>query len=238
MSPIIQKVIEKVDEKGMDMSATRNSDAVAIVITNRLREALNREKARMMNPSDLVECLSLDACSHRSLTMEERRPSILLLHSTPFLLPSLSMSACLSLCVFGICRQISGQPMGRDESCANFSPVNDLGLTYHTGAYVEFSHCKVELSDLSPKYFAIVLVKWSFMTLLKVSDGTEERAGIDCLQLPIQPAFAVAGHSAQGEKATVDLSEGRFSTYVAASTRCAYTRGFISDQTHYSARLE
>ena len=44
-------------------------------------------------------------------------------------------------------------------------------------------------------------------------------------QLPIQPAFAVTGHSAQGKtlpKVLVNLAEGGFAAYVAAS--CAMTR--------------
>ncbi|KAG9310716.1 hypothetical protein JVU11DRAFT_9315 [Chiua virens] len=59
------------------------------------------------------------------------------------------------------------------------------------------------LSDLPPKYFVVT-----------------PKVRIERLQLPIQPAFAVTGHSAQGKtlpKIMVDLSEGGFAAYVAAS---------------------
>lgn len=53
-----------------------------------------------------------------------------------------------------------------------------------------------------------------------MADGSEEKVKINRLQLPIQPTFAVTGHSTQGKtlpKVMVDLSERGFAAYVAAS---------------------
>ncbi|KAF8426436.1 hypothetical protein L210DRAFT_869176, partial [Boletus edulis BED1] len=95
-----------------------------------------------------------------------------------------------------------------------------VGLTYAVCAYVEFPHSRVNLTDLPPKVFIVTPVKWSFTTFLKQADGSEEKVKVTRTQLPIQPAFAVTGHSAQGKtlpKVLADLSEGGFPAYVAAS---------------------
>ena len=100
-----------------------------------------------------------------------------------------------------------------------------LGLRYATCVYVEFPHSKVRLDGLPATYFVITPVKWTFTTLLQRPDGTRDKVRICRLQVPIQPAFAVTSHLAQGKtlpKVLVNLSEGGFGTYVAAS--CAQTR--------------
>jgi len=51
-------------------------------------------------------------------------------------------------------------------------------------------------------------------------DGKQEKIKISRHQVPIQPAFAVTGHSAQGKtilKVLAGLHEGGFGAYVAAS---------------------
>jgi hypothetical protein len=48
----------------------------------------------------------------------------------------------------------------------------------------------------------------------------KDKVRIVCEQLPIEPAFAVTGHSTQGKmllNVIVDLHEGGFRAYVAAS---------------------
>ena len=62
---------------------------------------------------------------------------------------------------------------------------------------------------------------WSFtMTFVCDIDGKHEQIKISCHQVPIQPAFTVTGHSAQGKtvwKVIVGLHDGGFVAYVTAS---------------------
>ena len=52
----------------IDTALTNNLDVTAIVVMNCLCEMLNHQKAVLTNPDDsMVEALSLDKCSHRSL---------------------------------------------------------------------------------------------------------------------------------------------------------------------------
>ncbi|KAG2746800.1 hypothetical protein P692DRAFT_20693438, partial [Suillus brevipes Sb2] len=94
------------------------------------------------------------------------------------------------------------------------------GLTYATCVIVEFSGSKVQLRDLPGSCFPVVPVSSTFTTLLKDANGLERKLRITRHQLPIQPAFAVTGHSAQGKTlphVIVNLHEGGFGAYVAAS---------------------
>ncbi|KAG1894375.1 uncharacterized protein F5891DRAFT_961688, partial [Suillus fuscotomentosus] len=87
-------------------------------------------------------------------------------------------------------------------------------------AIVEFPASKVQLSGLPPHFFPVVPMTWTFTTLLQDDQGNEHKLRITRHQLPIQPAFAVTGHSAQGKtlpSVLVNLHEGGFSAYVAAS---------------------
>lgn len=95
-----------------------------------------------------------------------------------------------------------------------------VGLVYAMCAVVEFLHSKVHVSGLPKTWFPVTQATWSFTTLLDKPDGSKEKNRVTRSQLPIQPAFAVTGHSAQGKtlpKVMVDLSEGGFGAYVAAS---------------------
>ncbi|KAG1906523.1 uncharacterized protein F5891DRAFT_941200, partial [Suillus fuscotomentosus] len=83
-----------------------------------------------------------------------------------------------------------------------------------------FPGSKVQLSDLPATYFPVVPVSWTFTSLLKDENGLDWKLRITRHQLPIQPAFAVTGHSAQGKTlptVLVNLHEGGFGAYVAAS---------------------
>ncbi|KAG2134072.1 hypothetical protein DEU56DRAFT_700395, partial [Suillus clintonianus] len=91
---------------------------------------------------------------------------------------------------------------------------------YATSCIVEFPHSKLQLPDLPPKHFPISSVSWSFATLLTSESGEQYSHRITRKQLPIQPAFAVTGQSAQGKtlpNIIVNLKEGGFAAYVAAS---------------------
>ena len=92
-----------------------------------------------------------------------------------------------------------------------------MGFTYGVCVIVEFPHNKVHLSHLPPKHFPVTPITWTFTTLVGKS---RQKLCIVRSQLPIQPAFSVTGHSAQGKtlpKVLVNLAEGGFAAYVAAS---------------------
>ncbi|KIK37428.1 hypothetical protein CY34DRAFT_57414, partial [Suillus luteus UH-Slu-Lm8-n1] len=75
------------------------------------------------------------------------------------------------------------------------------------------------LMGLPKGIFPIMPVTWTFTTLLKCN-GSQKKVCITPHQVPIQPAYAVTGHSAQGEtlpSVIVNLHEGGFAAYVAAS---------------------
>jgi len=89
------------------------------------------------------------------------------------------------------------------------------GLTHAKSVIIEFPMSKVSFEQLPPHYFPITPISWSFATKI---NGNLIRANRQ--QLPIQPAFAVTGHSAEGKtlpNVLADLHEGGFAAYVVAS---------------------
>ena len=99
-----------------------------------------------------------------------------------------------------------------------------MGFTYGVCVIVEFPQSRVQLSHLPPKHFPVTPITWTFTTLL---GNSRQKLRVVRSQLPIQPAFAVTGHSAQGKtlpKVLVNLAEGGFAAYVAAS-RATTRRG-------------
>lgn len=210
---------------GVDMSTDGNFDATAIVARNNLREVLNHHKASVAHGfQPIVHCLALDKCTHYALTLPEREVLLRLnVSSFPQSLPGtiplyVGMPVILRLRNLSTDLGITNGSQGIVQKI--FSSTCPLGLRYATCIYVEFPHSKVKLDGLPPTYFIITPVKWMFTTLLKRHDGSQTKVRICRLQLPIQPAFAVTGHSAQGKtlpKVLVNLSEGGFGAYVAAS---------------------
>jgi ATP-dependent exoDNAse (exonuclease V) alpha subunit len=95
------------------------------------------------------------------------------------------------------------------------------GLTYCSCVLVEFLDSPVQLDGLPQGYFPITPVTWSFMaSFVRDADGQHERIRLSLYQVPIQPGFAVTGHSSQGKslpKVLVSLHDGGFAAYVAAS---------------------
>ena len=86
-------------------------------------------------------------------------------------------------------------------------------------AIVEFPDSKISLPNLPNRYFPILPVESTFSTLLQLESGEKVSVKIMRTQLPIQPTFAVTGHSAQGKtlpSVLTNLSEGNFGAYVAA----------------------
>ncbi|KAG2758046.1 hypothetical protein P692DRAFT_20710749, partial [Suillus brevipes Sb2] len=101
-----------------------------------------------------------------------------------------------------------------------FTATCPAGFTYSSCVLVEFPHSKVNLSDLPKGYFPILPSTWTFTTSIDCAEGKQEKIRVTRYQVPIQPAFAVTGHSAQGKtlpQVLVNLHEGGFAAYVAAS---------------------
>ncbi|KAG2739422.1 hypothetical protein P692DRAFT_20675553, partial [Suillus brevipes Sb2] len=98
------------------------------------------------------------------------------------------------------------------ESCSH-------GFTYATCVLVHFPHSKVQLTGLPLGVFPILPSTWTFTTLLDCN-RSQKKIRVTRHQIPIQPGFAVTGHSSQGKtlpKVIVNLHEGGFAAYVAVS---------------------
>ncbi|KAG1734450.1 uncharacterized protein EDB91DRAFT_1009914, partial [Suillus paluster] len=80
-----------------------------------------------------------------------------------------------------------------------FTALCPAGFMYATCMLVEFTHSKVHLTGLPIGYYPIIPSTWTFTTSIVSDDGNTEKIQITRHQLPIQPAFAVTGHSAQGK---------------------------------------
>ncbi|KAG1765857.1 hypothetical protein EV702DRAFT_919453, partial [Suillus placidus] len=101
-----------------------------------------------------------------------------------------------------------------------YTVVCPNGFTYCICALVYFPTSRVDLLGLGKGIFPITLISWAFTTLLPGSPDSGAKVRVTREQLPIQPAFAVTGHSAQGKtlpRVIVNLHEGGFAVYVAAS---------------------
>jgi len=212
---------------GVDMGMAINYNACAIVTTNSLREALNERKTEVSSlPSKIINCYAQDKCSNKVLTLEDCQqlvqldmngvqsnkslPSLISFYiGMPVILRTRNLSTDLGITngSQGIVRQI-------------FTAQCPLGFKYGVCVIVEFPYSKVHLAHLPPKHFPITPITWNFTTLLKNIDNSQQKLRITRSQLPIQPAFAVTGHSAQGKtlpKVIVNLADGGFAAYVAAS---------------------
>ncbi|KAF8487825.1 hypothetical protein JB92DRAFT_3130409 [Gautieria morchelliformis] len=91
----------------------------------------------------------------------------------------------------------------------------------------------VSLPNLPTGWYFIEPSSWSFTVTDMVLDNQERaKCRVKRLQLPLQPAFAITGHSAQGKtlpKVLVNLKEGGFAAYVAASRATSRTGLFITE---------
>lgn len=211
---------------GVDMSKASNYNASVIVTTNKLREVLNREKVYtgVGNVSEVITCFALDSCSHRSLSLAEYQT--LLNYNVTSISQSLSGSVLLFegmpviLCTRNLSTDLGITNGSQGFGQKIFTSMCPVGLNHSTCMLVKFPHSKVEIPGLPRTYFPITPVTWPFTTLLNKEDGSKEKIRVSRSQLPIQPAYAITGHSAQGKtlpKVLVDLSNGGFAAYVAAS---------------------
>jgi hypothetical protein len=216
-------------ETGIDMSVNDGFDATAIVPTNLLRQTMNFRKAATNCSRDnirLMNCAANDVSSTTTLT---DRLLLQLLHldmSSSKLKDALPgfLPLYIGMPVILKCKNIStdlGITNGSQGFVRNFDIKQGLsGRFYSTCVLVEFPNSKVFLPDLPEKWFPIVPVKSTFTTQLLSESGTKFTTKITRSQLPIQPAFAITGHSAEGKTLSnvlCNLQEGGFGAYVAAS---------------------
>ncbi|KAG2353346.1 hypothetical protein BDR07DRAFT_1309779 [Suillus spraguei] len=124
------------------------------------------------------------------------------------------------LCSWNLSTELSIMNGAQGLVCKIFTDVYPAGFMHTTCVLVKFPHSKIQLSDLPVGYYPIVPSTWAFTTAIDDGHGGSEKIRITRHQLLIQPAFAVAGHSAQGKMlphVLVNLHEGGFAAYVAAS---------------------
>lgn len=213
---------------GVDMGVMENSRASAIVGTNQLREALNLRKARSTGGADLVICASRDifpsvfevSKAEYETLLTQKFSSSRHHGALPGFLPLYeSMPVILQLRNISTELKITNGSQGIIKKL--FTGIDEWGFTYCECAIVEFEDSPIQLDGLPRGYFPIFPVTFSYPTKLKLaSTGKEEIIRVSRNQLPLQPGFAVTGHSAQGKtlpKVLAFLDEGGFSAYVAAS---------------------
>ncbi|KAL6309393.1 hypothetical protein BKA93DRAFT_746245 [Sparassis latifolia] len=219
-----------------------DDDPTVIVNTNLLRQVINTEKAQANCDADnglsLIICTAVDKIDGQvpeksirdallrlnvtPLTSEGALPAFISLYvGMPVVLRSRNISTELGITngAQGIVRHIS----------IKHCPV---GYTYADCVIVEFPTSKVHLPDLPSGYVPIAPTTWRFTTTLRDANGDTQRYQVTRLQLIIQPAFAVTGHTSQGKtlpKVLNNMTEGGFAAYVAASRARTRNGLFISE---------
>lgn len=216
---------------GQNMGQSGNIHAPAIVNTNRVREILNFKKATAMGDNNVILCASRDVISppipitntiYESLLKQDFSSSsnqgalpgyLPLYESMPVMLRLKNLSTELKITngSCGIVRKI-------------FTKLDKYNNNYCECAIVEFEGSPVQIEGLPQSYFPVFPITFSYSKILNSAEtGKDEVVHICRHQLPIQPAFAVTGHSAQGKtlpKVLAFLNEGGFGAYVAASRAC------------------
>lgn len=213
--------------QGIDMSSSENERGVVLVQTNSMRQTINMMKAKSTCTSqDLLMCAANDKIDHKitlsgdeyqkllhldfaSAKFQRSLPGFLPLYiGMPVILRTKNLSTDLKITngSQGIIRQL-------------VTEILPQGITSCKCALVEFPDSPLQLSGLPKGVFPITPSTFSFTT--SIQRGKDSiKIKVIRHQLPIQPAFAVTGHSAQGKslpKIIASLHEGGFGAYVAAS---------------------
>lgn len=209
----------------------------AIVATNVLREVLNTRQAsafsKFESTTHPVVCEAIDAIdkkivsdvnlrnqllNHDRSSSEKGLPGKIPLHvGMPVILKGKNLATELKVTngARGVVHRIltDAELDGRSAKCV----------------LVEFPNSPISIPGLPRGVYPIVPHRESFDPVVKCS---EPRAGepqfvklkVSRRQLPIQPAYAITGHCAQGQtlpSVVCDLNTGGFGAYVAASRACA-----------------
>lgn len=213
---------------GIDMAASSNSQASAVVSTNHLRELLNLKKALATAEGKLIMCASRDIIPAAANITKDQYDSLLKLNfssanhngALPGFLPLYeSMPVVLRMRNISSELKITNGSQGIVRKL--FTDIDTFGYTYCKCAIIEFRDCLAKVDGLPDHCFPIFPMTFVYAKKLKIGkDDKEEIVRITRHQLPIQPGFAITGHSAQGKtlpKVLTLLNEGGFAAYVAAS---------------------
>lgn len=197
--------------EGIDMGDMENSSAAVIVNTNLVREVLNMEKARSSCSSTgqkLILCAAQDIppSIHTPLSRIEVEQILRTNFSSsknqgalPGFVPLyIGMPVILRTRNLSTDLKITNGSQGYVRKIDVETSLH--GLTYCSCAIVEFPDSPVQLDGLPRGHFPITPVTWSFTTtFVRDNDGERELIKMSRHQVPIQPGFAVTGHSAQGK---------------------------------------
>ena len=224
------RVIKSLDNpNGINMSNIENIDATCIVHTNHVRHILNEYKVRanINNMNDLVICAALDTIDH-NIPSTPIHEELLKLNITS-IKDSHALPGYISLYV-GMPIILRDKNLSTDLKITNGSQgfvrnistrICTSNLTYATSILAEFPDSPIHIPGLPQSYFPVEPTKWSFTTELHTTTNKNYKVHVTRQQLPIQAAFAVTGHSAQGkktlQKVLINLKEGGFSAYVGGS---------------------
>ena len=215
---------------GVDMSGPENQNAAVIVQTNIIREILNMSKARSnCDNSELVICAANDKINSSTVLTEEDYKMLLRLdfssskyqRALPGFIPLYpGMPVILRTRNLSTNLKITNGSQGYVRQI--FTEILPQGFIHCKCVVVEFPDSPLKLTGLPKGYFPIVPSTFSFTTNIARNHDNSEFMKVKVIrhQLPIQPGFAITGHSAQGKslpKTLASLHEGGFGAYVAAS---------------------
>ncbi|KIJ27160.1 hypothetical protein M422DRAFT_271714 [Sphaerobolus stellatus SS14] len=213
------------------MSTDDNLLTTAIVPTNKLREALNLKKAKANSVGngtpELVACAALDVAIEGTIDSSMRK----YLLTRDFAKLQGSLPGAISL-YEGMPVVYKGHNL-TDLKVTNGSQgivvrINtklcSFGYRYATSVLVYFENSPAQLLGLPRGWINIEPARWTVTVSDYHSSNTKgknnPRFRFKHLQIPLQPAFAVTGHSAQGKtlpRVMFNLTEGGHAAYVAAS---------------------
>ncbi|KAL1731083.1 hypothetical protein EV714DRAFT_209486, partial [Schizophyllum commune] len=207
------------------MGLDANYHATAIVRTNDLRQEINLQRAKAIRPHpDTPESIVYSYAVDKTGTVlvdSDVRKELLEMHlparstSLPSVIP-LYVGMPVILRSRNLCTELGVSNGSQGILVKMYTASCARGYTYCPCVIVHFPLSSVQLSGLPSSCFPIYPIPWRFTTLLR----SGQQMQITRHQLPIQPAFAVTGQSAQGKtlpSVLVNLAEGGFSAYVAAS---------------------
>jgi hypothetical protein len=227
---------------GVDVLKNNGTDACVLVSDNWRRQALNNAKAHA-NSKALFKCepvlcsaedtwksedpllqgkdreIAISLVNLELSTLVKSLPgSIPLYEGMPVILRNANIATSLKVA--------NGTQCTITKIYSHIHKVTKL--THADCVIVHIPGCKAKFDDLPPECFPIFPVKWSFTSHILES---RDMIKISRLQVPLQPAFSVTGHSAQGKtlpKVIIDLHEGGFAAYVGASRARSQQDVFIT----------
>ncbi|KAF5357492.1 hypothetical protein D9758_012512 [Tetrapyrgos nigripes] len=233
---------------GLELARPEHYEASAIVATNLKRQVLNQCKTEAIcsapsGPS-LIECVAYDEIVEIGSKHAKNEPEPKLtikdaeepgFHMRTELI-KLNFSSQQSRILPGSVQLYVGMPviLKSYNLCTELGVTNGSigyvrhiqlekcrsGFSYATAVLIEFPESSVNIPGLPDKWFPIVPQSSTFTVTLKDENGQHRRIKCFRKQLPLQPAFTVTGHFAQGQTLAVVLctfKDGPAAAYVSAS---------------------